>query len=104
MKSYYPHALEILEREILNVFPGAKPNENAIDTDMPSYLLWMIEKMKTFDTTSFKDAFKAARWLGWIWRVIESELKLWDNARSRELTRIDVKAGYDMPIKKGEAE
>ncbi len=104
MKSYYPHALETLEREILKAYPDAKPDENAIDTDMPSYLLWMIGKLRTFDVASMKDALKAARWLGWIWRVVESELKLWDNARSRELTRIDVQAGHDMPIKKGETE
>ncbi len=93
-----------LLREILNAFPEAKPDENVIDTDMPSYLLWMIGKMRTFDITSLKDALKAGRWLGWIWGVIEYELKLWNNARSREITRVDVHNGYDEPQKRGEAQ
>lgn len=104
MKTYYPHSLETLEREIKGRFSAAKPDEHVIDTDMPSYLLWMIERMRTFDITSQKDALKAARWLGWMWGVVEYDLKLWNNARTREITRVDVRNGHDMPKEKGETE
>lgn len=102
MKTYYEHTLTTLEGAIREKFPHAVPREDAISNDMPSYLLWMIEKIRSMNRTSLKDALKAARWLGWILAVIERELLFWDNRRSREIVRQDVKEGNDMPIQKGE--
>lgn len=96
-KGYYPNSLDTIERALRERFPGVESDGGAIITNAPAYLLWMVEQVRGMDSSSYEEAAKAGRWLGYIFRGVE-ELGLWDNTRTREITRVDVKrAHYDLP-------
>jgi hypothetical protein len=89
--------LGAVETELRARFPDAQPDGDAIDTNAPAYLLWMVEQVRGMDTRSVKEAVRAGRWMGYIFRWVE-EIGLWDNARTREIVRADVRqADYDLP-------
>lgn len=53
----------------------------------------VIEQMNTFSATN---ALKAARWIGYVYCIMESR-GYWTNGRSRDLARQDVREGNTMP-------
>lgn len=93
---YYSHTTEALLTEIKNRFPDATPQEALNEESIENYLMWMTIEIQRIPK-DIDGALKAARWLGWILRAAETDLKLWDNARSRELVRKDREAGNDRP-------
>ena len=98
MSQYYPTTVMEIRIAIQRKYPVAQPDENGLaSNDVPSYILWMINKIGEMDAFSYAGALKAARWLGWVLRVVESDLNLWDNTKSRELVRSDVLADRDKP-------
>jgi hypothetical protein len=88
--SYYPYSLRTVEEALRSKFPETEPDPEAIDSDPAAYILWMIQHTREMKTTSVKEAVKAGRWIGYIFRWVE-ELGLWNNTRTREIIRIDVK-------------
>jgi hypothetical protein len=70
-------------------FPRASANEIRDDEHLEDYILWMLEQIES--------ATKAGRWLGWILCIVEEKLKLWTNEQSRNITRMDVRIGFDIP-------
>lgn len=90
MHKYYKNIVNFIKGKIEEKYPEAKSNEKGLEeNDKPSYLLWMMNHMQTFD-----DSKKAARWIGWI--IAHAEiLGFMDNTKSRELTRQDVKEGFE---------
>ncbi|MFM2381581.1 MAG: hypothetical protein RLZZ76_348 [Candidatus Parcubacteria bacterium] len=78
-------------------FPTVEPCESAMTTG-EAHLLWMCEKIESFDEDSLQYAFKAARWIGWVLAGVEqSSHAHWTNENSREIVRLDVKQGFDKP-------
>ncbi len=57
------------------------------------YLLWMCNEI-----TNMKDILKAARWIGYVLRMVE-KLNFWNNNISRDYIREDVRVGNDVKIK-----
>lgn len=89
---YYPKTLNQIKKSLLKKYPDAKPTKN-ID-NIPGYILWMIERIENMGKSK-SDSFRAARWLGWILRVVEEDLELWDNLISRKLVRKDIENGFE---------
>ena len=86
--SYYPHSLKVF-REIINKnYPEAESKEGL--GDVPSHLLWMIDKIEKMKDESKK----ASRWLGFIIGRLEA-LNLLDNEKSRDIIREDVSKNLD---------
>lgn len=78
------------------VLKGVQPQEDPEGKPTREHLAWMLVQVGHLDRTSLGDAFKAARWVGWMLLASE-QLGFWDNARSRALIRADVEAGFDKP-------
>lgn len=98
-RSYYKHTSKAIKEAILKSFPDAKPDQKGIERNKQGYILWMLTEIEQMDTTSKASGRKAARWIGWICKTVEDDLKLWDNKRSRELIRQDVSEKSDKAIK-----
>ena len=84
---------------ISEAFPEAEARQHSghIGKEaLPSHLLWMVEIMGSWDTFSVKEAVKAARWIGWIFRAME-ELGLHTKEDSRSFSKMDVDKGYHLP-------
>lgn len=60
------------------------------------YALWMIDEMEKLDRTSLEDALKAARWIGWIYRLC-NELNSLSLKEVRDLSRQDAVGGFVLP-------
>ena len=80
---YYHNTNTFIKKVIDENFPNTIPREDL--DDRPANLLWMIQKMQTFD-----DYRKASRWIGWMLAHAEI-LGLMTNKESRDLIRSDVK-------------
>jgi hypothetical protein len=78
-------------------FPRASANEIRDDEHLEDYILWMLEQIEKMPSESIESATKAGRWLGWILCIVEEKLKLWTNEQSRNITRMDVRIGFDIP-------
>lgn len=91
---YYPNTINKIEQKIAEKFTTTQANPDV--TDLPGYTLWMIDQIKNMGQSE-NGSLKAARWLGWILRVVENDLNLWDNSFSRDLVRADVEMGLDKP-------
>jgi len=89
---YYPETVvlftEILERN----FPGLKPQREAIKTDEPGHLLWMLKNIPSLNAKD--DVGKRGRWLGHINGVLVAK-KLLDNRQSKKAIKRDKKNGYE---------
>lgn len=94
---YYPRTREECRMAIIRRFPGTVARERDRGGDLPSHLLWMLDRIGSMDRTDPRDAAKAGRWLGWVLAEVEI-LGLWENARSRDLVREDVRAGADISL------
>lgn len=89
---YYKNTIEKIKNNLLLKFPESKPESDM--SKSPNYVLWMIGEIQKMDDSE-RDSFRAARWIGWILRVVENDLGLWDNEESRKIIRKDVKEGYE---------
>lgn len=95
--TYYAYSVEKI-REAINVrFPEAQQDESAVERDMPSYILWMLDQIQSMDKKSISAAVKAARWIGWVYAICETQLELWENKTSRDIAREDKNQGNDLP-------
>ena len=69
------------------------------------HLLWMAQEIERFGAWSWKDAAKAARWIGWMFAAMErlneerqfQDESTWTNLDSRNAARIDARAGMGVP-------
>ena len=89
---FYPKTISEITKHVMEKYPNSRPCKNS--SNIPGYILWMVEEISKMDR-SVGGATRAARWLGWIIRVVEEDLKLWNNATSRRLVREDVDNGHD---------
>lgn len=98
MAHYYAHSIQAI-RELLSKSYGigtACKDVSARPTH--GHLLWMCLQIESLDPENIKDATKAARWIGWIFAVLELNATLeWDNKLSHKYARLDVREGRDLP-------
>jgi len=80
---YYAHAIKVFKEMINKNFPQAKPKEGF--NDLPSHLLWMLEKIKEMKNNSGK----AGRWIGYVIGRLEA-LNFLNNKESGNIVREDV--------------
>ncbi len=94
---YYRHTLDAIVGQIRERYPNARPSETAKQTDMPSYLLWMADKIKENSGTSPNEALNAARSIGWMLCAMEFclNLKMSDKDHLSDLVKSDVADGND---------
>lgn len=86
MTKYYPNLIKYIKTELKNKFPKIKPKEDL--ENMPANLLWMMDKMQTFD-----DVAKRGRWIGWVMANAEM-LGVLTNKQSRKLSKKDSDSGF----------
>ena len=94
---FYRQSLSRMETLIQDRFPDSIPQEGISPATIHQHILWMIGRIRQFDTSSVGDATKAARWIGWMYCVCELVLHLWDNSTSRDIAREDVSQGNHLP-------
>ena len=97
--AFYVQTITEVLRTIQDKFPGIKESNvlNKDQSNLPNYFVWMCNSVLKFNYSSWADALKAARWIGWILRAAEQDLRLWDNTKSRNLIRNDVELRFDRP-------
>lgn len=99
--AYYQNSLRKIVSVIKQRKPDLKPVEHiTMNFQTPdeelAHVLWMAEEFpKRFDN-SIKDAVKAARWIGWMFKSLEN-LGYLTNFDSRDMARKDKEAGLDIP-------
>lgn len=90
---YYTETLAAFVRKL-----GSVPRvQNLHGKPTLEHLAWMVEHIASLEVTSIEDAVKAGRWIGWMLLAAEEVHGFWDNAYSRELTRMDVAKGHHLP-------
>ncbi len=97
--SFYQESRKRMFCVISRAFPKAEAQRHSSRIGkevLPSHLLWMIEEMRKWDTTSMKRAAKAGRWIGWMFRAME-ELDLYTKEDSRSSSKEDVDGNYHLP-------
>lgn len=97
--SFYKNSCEEIETIIRKTYPDILPFRHkglVKKENLPPHLLWLVNEMRTWDTSSIKRAAKAGRWVGWMFRAME-ELDMWNNNSSRKLAKRDVDEGYHLP-------
>lgn len=97
--NFYKNSRKAIKLDLQKKFPDIKPERvdgKILQKDLPCHLLWMVEEMENWDASTIKQAVKAGRWIGWMYRAME-ELNLWDNNTSRLLSWQDVNDGYSLP-------
>lgn len=62
-----------------------------------SHVLWMCEQIEAMNEYSILAAFKAGRWIGWIFAVMEMRSAEWTNGHSRNFARWDHVCATDCP-------
>lgn len=90
MPYYYPVTIT----EVRTVL---KKDPSALCSTMTQHLQEMCDTIDAFDPFTAADAFKAARYVGWILAQVESGGH-WTNDISRDYVRADVLHGRDMPL------
>lgn len=93
--NYYPHTLAAIRTGIESKHGVTTPDPDGVPANMAGYILWMAEQVKNMDSHSLESAIKAARWIGWMSKAVEDDLKLWDNQHTRDLIREDRLEGRD---------
>lgn len=93
---FYEITIAEIRSLIWKRFPNAVSRENLEPGGEAENLLFMADVIEALDTSSIRNATKAARWIGWMTRECEI-LGFWNNDRTRELVRGDVFAKNDLP-------
>ena len=96
---FYEETISAIRIALRKRFLSATPFESLSPEYSASNILWMAERVEHMDRSSLSDAVRAARWIGWMLHVCETDLYLWDNALSRDLIRKDVSLKNDLPRK-----
>jgi hypothetical protein len=95
---YYEATRAAIKESLKEKYGIIDADENGIvNSNIAGYILWMLDSVERMNVQSLDHALKAARWMGWILRVVEEDLKLWENDKSRDLVREDVGLGNDRP-------
>ncbi|MCX6810575.1 MAG: hypothetical protein NTY30_02460 [Candidatus Berkelbacteria bacterium] len=93
----YEESIRVLRREINRKFTGLLADDNggkppdvgSPDAKLAAYLLWMCDRIETFD-----DPRKATAWISWAQGRAEDPLRLFVNDTTRDCIRADV-PGYE---------
>ncbi len=99
---FYPKTIKAIRAKISENFGQTLEAEyHNLDKDkMPcahelaEYILWMCNKAEAIPKT-FSNAVVSDLYIGWILRLVEQDLKLWNNATSQALINEDARAGHD---------
>lgn len=90
---YYLITTSAVTTSIHQVYPKgsftvARENLDSGREPTIGHICWMCGEIQRFDTADIDAALKAARWVGWVLRWMESQ-NFWSNATSKELIKAD---------------